>query len=178
MQPDPYGQPQQVIIDPITGMPANVIMIQPKSGAPKVIGIFIIIWAVLNGIGSIFGIGDAIAIGGLFLVIHMIGILASVGLGIGGGMMVQYQKRGVHLTLAMVVLGLILGVASVTMLDDLFESENEELSAEPGIAELNNGLNAGIGLVAIVICNGMCGLIVAIPLMISNNGLDESKLIG
>ncbi len=179
MQPDPYGQPQQVFIDPITGMPANVIMIQPKSGAPKVIGIFIIIWAVLNGIGSIFGIGDAIAIGGLFLVIHMIGILASVGLGIGGGMMVQYQKRGVHLTLAMVVLGLILGVASMTMLDDLLELENDELTEdEQAFVEANNGLIAGIGLVAIVICNGMCGLIVAIPLMISNNGLDESKLIG
>jgi hypothetical protein len=30
----------------------------------------------------------------------------------------------------------------------------------------------------LVVCGGVCGLIVAIPLMISNNGLDGSKLFG
>jgi hypothetical protein len=27
-----------------------------------------------------------------------------------------------------------------------------------------------------VVCNAVCGLIVAIPLMVGNNGLDDSKL--
>ena len=179
MQPDPYGQPQQVMIDPVTGMPVNVIMIQPKSGAPKVIGIFVIIWAVITGLSSIIGIGDAIAIGGIFLVLHLVGILSSIGTGIGGGMMVQYQKRGVHLTLAMVVLGLILGVASMTMIDDVIDQQGDELTEEEQeFIEVNPGLLAGIGMISIVICNGMCGLIVAIPLMVSNNGLDDSKLFG
>ena len=176
---DPYGQPQQVIIDPITGMPANVIMIQPTSGAPKVIGIFIIVYAVLNGLGSIVGIGDALAVGGFFLVLHLIGILVSVGTGVGGAMMVQYQKRGVHLVLAMIFLGLIIGLATMTMMDDILEQQNGDMSEEEQeFMDANTGLIAGIGTVALVICNGMCGLIVAIPLMVSNNGLDDSKLFG
>ena len=39
--------------------------------------------------------------------------------------------------------------------------------------EANSGLFAGVGAIFIVICNGICGLIIAIPMMISNNGLDD-----
>ncbi len=176
---DPYGQPQPVMIDPVTGMPANVIMIQPTSGAPKVIGIFIIIFAVLSGLASIASIGDALAIGGLFLVLHSIGILVSVGTGVGGAMMVQYQKRGVHLVLAMIFIGLIIGVANMTMFDDLLEQQDGDMTVEEQeFMDANSGLFAGIGMAVTIICQGLCGLIVAIPLMVSNNGLDDSKLFG
>ena len=41
---------------------------------------------------------------------------------------------------------------------------------------VDNGLVQGIGLIFIVFGNAMCGLFVAIPMMILNNGLDDSKL--
>ena len=47
----------------------------------------------------------------------------------------------------------------------------EELSDPSGF-----GQAIGIGFSAV--CNGICGLIVAIPLMVSGSGMDNSKLIG
>ena len=59
MQPDPYGQPQQVMIDPNTGLPSNVIIMQQPSQAPQVVGILIIIYGVLNVLGSLLGLFGA-----------------------------------------------------------------------------------------------------------------------
>ena len=60
-------------------------------------------------------------------------------------------------------------------LDDFAEDENLT-SEERELLDDEMGLFMGVGAVLIVICNGICGLIIAIPLMISNNGLDKSSL--
>ena len=96
-------------------------------------------------------------------------------------MMTNYQRRGVHLSLAMIVVSAIVGIFVIMMmpgiLDDVAEEEN--LTAEER-EELDKftGTIMGVGAIFVVICNGICGLIIAIPLMISNNGLDNSSLFG
>jgi biopolymer transport protein ExbB/TolQ len=43
---------------------------------------------------------------------------------------------------------------------------------------MNEEVVSGIAIGISAVCSAVCGLIVAIPLMISNNGLDDSKLFG
>lgn len=175
------GVPQQIIIDPNTGLPQNVIIIQQPSSGPKVIGILIIIFGVINILSEISSLGDSISYGGLFLVASVVNVIVGGGYIAGGYMMQSYQKRGVHLSLLMLVISTIVGVLLLTMMPELIEdiAQDEDLSdGEKEQLEANSGLLAGVGAIFIVICNGICGLIIAIPLMISNNGLDDSKLFG
>ena len=92
----------------------------------------------------------------------------------------KLSKRGVHLSLAMIVLSAIVGIFVIMMmpgiLDDVAEDEN--LTAEEEGLDEFTGTIMGVGAIFVVVCNGICGLIIAIPLMISNNGLDNSSLFG
>ena len=45
-------------------------------------------------------------------------------------------------------------------------------------AGLNEGAVSALVVGVSAVCNAVCALIVAIPLMVSNNGLDDSKLFG
>ena len=172
-------QPQTVIIDPMTGLPQNVILIQQPSAGPKVVGILVIIWGVL-GIGSeAFGIGTTLEFGGLFMLSSIINLAIAVGFIIGGAMMTNYQMRGIQISLAMIVVSAIVGLAVLAMMPDFLDdfAEDENLTSEEReLLDDEMGLFMGVGAVLIVICNGICGLIIAIPLMISNNGLDKSSL--
>lgn len=175
------GVPQQIIIDPNTGLPQDVIIIQQPSSGPKIIGIFIIIFGAINILGEISSLGDSISYGGLLLVASAVNILVGGGYIVGGYMIQAYQQRGVHLSLLMLVISTIVGVLMLTMMPDLIDdiAEDEGLSDEEmEQLEANSGLLAGVGAIFIVICNGICGLIIAIPMMISNNGLDDSSLFG
>ena len=175
------GVPQQIIIDPNTGLPQNVIIIQQPSSGPKIIGILIIIIGAITILGEVASLGESISYGGLFLVFSAVNVIVGGGYIAGGYMIQAYQKRGVHLSLLMLVVSTIIGVLMLTMMPDLVDdiAEDEGLSDdEREQLEANTGLLAGVGAVFIVLCNGICGLIIAIPLMISNNGLDDSKLFG
>ena len=46
------GQTQQIIIDPNTGLPQNVMIIQQESSAPQVIGILVIIYGAIGMMGA------------------------------------------------------------------------------------------------------------------------------
>ena len=175
------GVPQQIIIDPNTGLPQNVIIIQQPSSGPKIIGILIIIFGSITILGEVASLGESISYGGLFLVFSAVNVIVGGGYIAGGYMIQAYQKRGVHLSLLMLVISTIIGVLMLTMMPDLVDdiAEDEGLSDdEREQLEANTGLLAGVGAIFIVLCNGICGLIIAIPLMISNNGLDDSKLFG
>lgn len=175
------GVPQQIIIDPNTGLPQNVIIIQQPSSGPKIIGILIIIFGAITILGEVASLGESISYGGLFLVFSAVNVIVGGGYIAGGYMIQAYQKRGVHLSLLMLVISTIIGVLMLTMMPDLVDdiAEDEGLSDdEREQLEANTGLLAGVGAIFIVLCNGICGLIIAIPLMISNNGLDDSKLFG
>ena len=77
--------------------------------------------------------------------------------------------------------GPIVGIFVIMMMPGILDdvAEEEDLTAEER-EELDafTGTIMGVGAIFVVICNGICGLIIAIPLMISNNGLDNSSLFG
>ena len=175
MQP----QPQTVIIDPMTGLPQNVIMIQQPSAGPKVVGILVIIWGVISILGEVFSIGQTLSMGSIFIASSVLNLGISAGFIVGGAMMTNYQMRGVQISLAMIVVSTIVGLAMFALMPDLLDdlADEEDLTSEER-EELDEygGVIMGVGAIFTVICNGICGLIIAIPLMISNNGLDKSSL--
>ena len=174
-----HPQPQTVIIDPMTGLPQNVIMIQQPSAGPKVVGILVIIWGVFSILGEVYSIGQTLSMGSMFIASSILNLGISAGFIVGGVMMTNYQMRGVQISLAMIVVSTIVGLAMFALMPDLLDdlADEEDLTAEER-EELDEygGVIMGVGAIVTVICNGICGLIIAIPLMISNNGLDKSSL--
>jgi len=88
-------------------------------------------------------------------------LLPSAGFILGGVWMKNYEKRGVHLIWASLGLSILLGMASMSMGDD------------GGLGDLvGDGASFALAGATSLICNGICGLIVAIPLMSANGGLE------
>jgi hypothetical protein len=81
--------------------------------------------------------------------------------------MSNYKRKGVHLVLLGLVVGFLLQVAMSfsDSTQDMFDQLGLEGST---VTALVVGIQAA--------CAAVCALIVAIPLMVANNGLDDSKL--
>ena len=89
-------------------MGQQVIIVQNKSGGPKVFGIIAIIFGLLGVLNGVFGVGDWD--GGLWIVTGMMGI-ASSGLFIWAGvLLMQYQKKGVWVGFGSVGINLLSGL--------------------------------------------------------------------
>jgi hypothetical protein len=73
----------------------------------------------------------------------------------------QYQRRGVHLGLLAVGVSFIINVALTFAYSDI---------TAVGIG------GVGGAIISSVIGSGICGLLVAVPLLVSDNGLDDSSL--
>ena len=86
-------QPQQIVINPNTGLPDNVIIIQEPSGAPKVIGILVILWGAFSILGELIGIGDTLELGGIFIGMSVVNVGIAAGFVAGGIMMTNYQNK-------------------------------------------------------------------------------------
>ena len=81
---------------------------------------------------------------------------------VGGTMILKRQRKGIYL--CWYAIGLIF------ISDLIMELLYPEISAvDP------NSLGSEINIVFSTICNIICGLIVAIPLMVSNNGMDSGN---
>jgi len=167
-------QPQTVIIDPNTGLPQNVILMQQPSSAPKVIGVFVIIFGAIGVIGSALGLfGSSFLEGQVedsvldayitqIMIFSLLSIFVSIGTILSGVWINDRQTRGVHLAWIVTGYSLLLSIGQQMTIP----------------AELSDpsGLGQAIGIGFSVVCNGICGLIVAIPLMISGSGMDNTKL--
>ena len=170
------GEPQPIIIDPNTGLPQNVMIIQQESSAPQVIGILVIIYGAIGMMGAALGIlGSSFLASEIdedvideyatqLIIFSLLSGILSLATIISGVWINKKQKRGIHLAWVAIGVGFILSVVQQLIIP-------EELSDPSGL-----GQAVGIGFAAV--CNGICGLIVAIPLMISGSGMDDSKLIG
>ena len=155
-------------------MPGQVIMIQKPSSSSKVIGILLMISAGFSLIGIPLGLlpqadpmtGETIELPFMVIVVNSIsGLVAAIGFGLGGYWMTSYQRRGVQLALITIAVGFCFTLLSTV------------LGGDGGLGSfVGDGaafaIIAGFGAV----CNGACALIVAIPLMVSNSGLDDSSL--
>ena len=80
--------------------------------------------------------------------------------------MVNFQRRGIFIIIEE-LFGFLLSTISVMMGD--FDGWGESVGVSDTAA---NGILVGVQ----ALCNVLCGVIVAIPLMIANNGLDDSKI--
>ena len=172
-------QPGTIMIDPNTGMPQNVIIMQQPSSAPKVVGILVIIW------GSILTVISLIGLVGLRLItdedsklyvkqvadnptwiyiLTGISLLCFIGQIVGGSFMIQKKKMGIYITWACLGVLFIGDIAMELIYPDLSASQQ---------GDFGTGINLGLSAV----CSGICGLLVAIPLMISDSGMDNSMKI-
>ncbi|MEK9651691.1 MAG: hypothetical protein VW102_05785 [Poseidonia sp.] len=160
----------------------QLIYLQPPSSAPKVIGILVIIYAVFGVLGNLLGLLSSLSMSNSTLIaFDVVNLGAGVATLVGGVMLVKYQRKGVMLLLVAIGLSTAVGVGQMTMTEEIYDQmlADEDISQEEyDMIMETSGLIQGIGTVMVVLCGGMCGLIVAIPLMVSNNGLDDSKLFG
>ena len=189
MQPNPWDDltaetgEQQILIDGqpaqiSTGFGNQIIMLQPPSSAAKIIGILLIIYGVFNAVGlllSLVGFANEEiraeqGLSSLDIVLNLIsGVVAVVTAILGGIWMTNYKRKGVHLVLLGILVGFLFSIIlSFTGSTDV-AAQDLDLN-ENAVSALIVGVSA--------VCNAVCALIVAIPLMVSNNGLDDSKLFG
>ena len=175
---------QGTMLTGTTEMPTGqLIYLQPPSGAAKVIGILVIVYGVLLGVlGNAFNLVGSLSMGNALLIGFDV---ANIGLGVatvvGGVMLMNYQRRGVMVLLLAIVLSAGVGMGQLTMVDEVYDQmlEDQDITQEEYDALQDvGGIVQGVGMVMVLFCNAICGLIVAIPLMMSNNGLDDSKLFG
>jgi len=200
IQPDPWGgqqpdhkQPEAVIMGNVSEqpsvlghqgmMPGQFIMVQQPSSAAKVIGILVIIYGCLGFFGEILSIFlSTIAPSSSVstpLVFSILGLSLGAASILGGYWMTNYERRGVQLVLITALVGFIVASASTLVLDDLMKDELHSGNMTQQEYDEFSGFMGVIGAAMIAVsavCYGICGLIVAIPLMSANGGLDNSSL--
>ena len=166
----PYGQAQQPIV-----------IQQAPSSAPKVIGILVIIYAAFNILAEGFGLIMPGA-NGLIVALASANILAYAGMVFGAIQMIQYNRQGVFIVLGTILWVAISSIIALQIVVDYDQMlENGELTQEEYDFLTDDEVEGAVtvvGSIAVVICNGICMAIVAIPLMISNNGFETKKTYG
>ena len=165
----------------LTGMaempPGQMIFLGPPSSAPKVIGIILILFAAISSLGFLALTGpvydpftgeeldyptSARIVDGISTTLGVIGF------GIAGYLLINYKKKGVWLGV-----GVVSAQFALAVLSTYFGAPDAGLSDLVGDERAT-----ALVVVMELFCSAMCGLIVAIPLMVSNNGLDDSSLFG
>ena len=198
MQPNPWDgqqpdhkQPEAVMMGNVSAVPSvlghpgmvpgQVIMVQQPSGAAKVIGILVIISGCLGVMSGLMEIVGSLSYSSIAipLILAILGLAGSAASVLGGYWMTNYERRGVQLVLITVLVGFIAASASSFILGDLLQEEldngnmtQEEYDATQGFGAILGGIMIAVSAV----CYGICGLIIAIPLMSANGGLDDSSL--
>ena len=189
-QPD-HKQPEAVMMGNVSAVPSvlghpgmvpgQVIMVQQPSGAAKVIGILVIIsgcFGVMSGLMDIVGSLSYSSVV-IPLIIAILGLAGSAASVLGGYWMTNYERRGVQLVLITVLVGFITASASTFILGDLLQEELDNGNMTQEDYDATQGFGAilgGIMIAVSAVCYGICGLIIAIPLMSANGGLDDSSL--
>ena len=105
------GVPQQIIIDPNTGLPQNVVIIQQESSAPKIVGILVIIFGsflTLLSLIALLGVSlitidseiyskEVADSSGIFYLTLLISLACYIAQIVGGAFMTQRKTIGIHI---------------------------------------------------------------------------------
>ena len=189
-QPD-HKQPEAVMMGNVSAVPSvlghpgmvpgQVIMVQQPSGAAKVIGILVIISGCLGVMSGLMEIVGSLSYSSIAipLILAILGLAGSAASVLGGYWMTNYERRGVQLVLITVLLGFITASASTFILGDLLQEELDNGNMTQEDYDATQGFGAilgGIMIAVSAVCYGICGLIIAIPIMSANGGLDDSSL--
>ena len=198
MQPNPWDgqqpdhkQPEAVMMGNVSAVPSvlghpgmvpgQVIMVQQPSGAAKVIGILVIISGCLGVMSGLMEIVGSLSYSSIAipLILAILGLAGSAASVLGGYWMTNYERRGVQLVLITVLLGFITASASTFILGDLLQEELDNGNMTQEDYDATQGFGAilgGIMIAVSAVCYGICGLIIAIPIMSANGGLDDSSV--
>jgi len=164
MQPQDAQMMGQVA--PAGAMGQQVIIVQNKSGGPKVFGILAVILGGLGILGSLMNFGtDLEGFGGgiktMFYVTTLMS-LASAGLFAWAGVLLfQYKKSGVWYGF---------GAVGITVLSGLIQTFVIAAEFEDVLGEDAGGFMASLGLIMVGIQAVCCSMVVALPLLM--NGAD------
>jgi hypothetical protein len=155
--------------------PAGQMMLVERSPVAQVIGVLVIIYNVIitgsNFLGLMalsflaslddpeFAAVEELPMGILIIAVLLTLIPAVMGI-IGGYQMFKFQKKGLYLVLGSIALGWVISMINTMLTSDY--------AGGSGSASLDAGLNGICGLV----CVGICGAIVCIPLLFAGNGLE------
>ena len=175
------GEPQTMApTQQMYGAQQQMILLQQPSSAPKVIGIFVIIYGALNALSGFLGLfggallsGFEAELGGdgstslMLILFSVIGIAFGIGFIICGTQINQRKKIGVQIAWILIAISMVLGLLQTA----LFPVDLEGTG-------LSESLYYGTQIGGQVVCNAICGLIVAIPLMVNNSMMDDSSLWG
>lgn len=171
------GEPQSMTMpQQMYGTQQQMILMQQPSSAPKVIGIFVIIYGAINALGGLLGLFGGALISSelgssesstLLIGFSAVGMLLGIGFIFAGTQINQRKKIGVQLSWILIIISLITGLAQTSLVPA--DLEGTGLSEE-----IYYGTQIGGQLV----CNAICGLLVAIPLMVNNSMMDKSSLWG
>ncbi len=178
-----YMQPQpQVVGEPAVQhavFPEGAILIEKQSNTPTFIG-------VLMGIAGLFGVlggawGLMMAADNIALLDEMnedmdvkidiptwwiwtgsiLQFLSGIAMLAGGVFLTQRKKLGVFLGLGSVGISVVQGLIESSLMAQVYSDLGADAA---GIA--------GIGMIFTIVCNAICGLIIAMPLMMSNVKLE------
>ena len=157
MQPQEAQMMGQVA--PAGAMGQQVIIVQNKSGGPKVFGIVAILLGGLGLISQVMGIGDWD--GALWILTGLTG-LASSGLFIWAGvLLMQYQRKGVWVGFGSVGVQVVSGLVFTLVVAS---------EASDALGDDAGGFFASLGLAIVGIQAVCCSAVVALPLLM--NGAD------
>ena len=143
-----------------------------KNAAAKVIGILVIVYYVLItgftflGLLALSFLDEEIIVAGaeplpmtLFAFTVILGLIPAIIGCIGGWKMYNYQKMGIWLVFGSLIIGWIVSIVNGALTSDYGGS---------GDAGIDAALNGICG----ILCMAICGVIVAIPLMLSDGGME------
>ena len=140
-----------------------------KNGAAKVIGILTIIFGVLAILGGLFSLTDwgATDLNGLPITTpieyKISRLLFSLAVGsmmiVGGYKMTNYEKMGIWIIFTALAVNYVGGFISNVLLGD---TQGEGMGL----------VNASVGGICGIFCIAICGVIVAIPLMLADGGME------
>lgn len=166
MQPQDAQMMGQVA--PAGAMGQQVIIVQNKSGGPKVFGIIAIILGLLGILGGFMTFGtDTEGFGGTAkAMVYLTGAMdvASSGLFLYAGVLLMgYQKKGVWFGFGAVGIAVLSTVINVLVV----AAETEKVFGEDA-----GGFVAGFGMIFAGIQAVCCSLIIALPLLMNGADLD------
>ncbi len=159
----------------------GAIPVHGKSNLASIIGVCVFIVGIINLIATAYTLSSGLPTRTAMKLTGVLAIPISIALVYGGFEMTKYKKRGVQIALLSIVCMAVFGVVEAQYADEIIEEECEsgqltQEECENLSAVSSSGIITTLSTVLLVVCYGFCGLLIAIPLMMVNGGLDDSSL--
>ena len=152
------------------------VMVGPKSSLPKIMGILMMIYGVLAGLLSVLGLAGTeetialyedmeLEVNSIYMWVQgIVAVGVNFAIAYAGNQVRNYQRSGVMLGLY--AIGALLVVQLIGTV--LFADAMAEMAGDSGMG----AIAGSIGAFFQVFCAGICGLLVALPILASADSLE------